>query len=204
MTRLTRNPGMTRTAPRRCDIEPMREPSTDRVYMRPLVRSDRAVVIEAIERSRESLRRWIPLEAQGETVHDYFDRLVEMGARGDQAGTAQRRAVFTHDDTFVGVVNLIKITRGLEWSAEVLAWFDAESRGQGLGTHAIGAMVDYACADLPIGLGLHKVLAHICVDNTASLTVATRLGFVPTGRSDVFEINGALLRHHEFVREQTS
>lgn len=204
MTRLTRKPGTTRTAPRRGEIVPMREPSTDRIYMRPLVRSDQGVVVEALERSRESLRRWIPLEAGHENVYDYFDRLVEMGAKGDRTGTAQRRAVFTHDDTFVGVVNLIKITRGLEWSAEVLAWFDVESQGQGLGTHAIGAMVDYACADLPIGLGLHKVLAHICVDNTASLNVATRLGFVPTGRSDVFEVNGALIRHHEFVCEQTS
>lgn len=183
----------------RREVVPMREPSTDRIYMRPLVRSDQGVFIDALRRSRESLRRWIPLEQLNEDEFDYFDRLVDMGAIGDHQGSAQRRGVFTHDDEFVGVVNLIKIDRGLEWSAEVIAWFDERLQGQGLGTHAIRAMIDYGCADVPVGLGLHTIRAHICMDNVASHTVATRLGFIPTGRTDLFDINGALIRHHEFI-----
>lgn len=203
MSLLNRKVGTTRKAAQRGEIVPMREPSTDRIYMRPLVRSDQGVFVEALERSRESLRRWIPLETRAENVYDYFDRLVEMGFKGEREGTAQRRAVFTHDDSFLGMVNLIKIDRGLEWSAEILSWFDVRAQRHGLGTHAIGAMIDYACADVPLGLGLHTVRAHICVDNTPSMTVATRLGFSATGNADVFEINGALLRHHEFVYAST-
>lgn len=173
---------------------------TDALTLRPLGYSDEAPFFEALERSRESLRRWIPLEASKQTASDYFKHQVQKAIEGDRSNTAYRRAVFLNDNTFVGMVNIIKIERGMEWTAEANWWIDSAHAGKGLGTKAIQAMLDHALADMPIGLGLHAIRAMICLDNPGSVRIAEKLGFTNTGDTDLLEVNNALIMHHEFTR----
>lgn len=173
---------------------------TDSLMLRPLGFADQSAFLKALERSRKPLRRWIPLEAKGQSASEYFHHQIEKAIQGDQSNTACRKAVFLDDNTFVGMVNLIKIERGMEWSAEINYWIDAEHAGKGLATKALEAMLDHAFADMPRGLGLHTVRAQICLDNPASVRVAEKLGFTNSGRTDLLEVNNALVMHHEFTR----
>lgn len=167
--------------------------------MRPLGYADESAFIEALNRSRSKLRRWIPLESQHETSSDFFHGLIQKTIQGDKTQTSFRRAVFLNDSTFAGMVNIIKINRGLEWTAEANWWIDSEHAGKGFGSTALQALIDHALTDMPLGLGLHTVRAMICLDNTASVRMAERLGFSNTGQSDLLKINDALVNHHEFT-----
>jgi len=185
---------------RRVAVEPHAALSTERVVLRPLGYGDEGVFLDALERSRERIRRWFPIEHPGETPRSYLRRLVERGVSADADGSACRRAVFTHGGEFVGMVNLIKIDRGMSWNAEINAWIGTDHAGRGLGAHAVGAAVDHALGELPVGLGLHEVRAWACLDNAPSVRLLGRLGFERTGVAELLEVNAALVRHHLFVR----
>ena len=174
--------------------------SANGLILRPLGYSDEAAFIKALNRSRLPLRRWIPLESQGDSASDYFHHQVIKAIQGDKSNTACRRAIFLDDNTFVGMVNLIKIERGMEWTAEVNYWIDNAHAGKGLATKALEAILDHAFANIPIGLGLHKVRAQICLDNPGSVRVAEKLGFTNSGYKDLLEVNDALIMHNEFTR----
>ncbi len=179
-------------------IEPRLELSTNQITMRPLGYADESVFIEALNRSRSELRRWIPLEADGESPSDFFHSQLQKTIQGDKSQSSFRRAVFLDDTSFVGMFNLIKIDRGLEWAAEVNCWIDSTVAGKGVGTLALQTIIDHALTDMPVGLGLHKVRAMICLDNTASERMVQRLGFSKTGNTDLLKINHALVMHNEF------
>lgn len=191
-TQLTRKPPV--------EVESHQAITTDALTLRPLGYADEAAFLEALNRSRLPLRRWIPLESKGQSASDYFHHQVEKAIQGDTTNTACRRAIFLKDNTFVGMVNLIKIERGMEWTAEANYWIDAAHAGKGLATKALEAILDHAFADMPIGLGLHTVRAQICLDNPGSVRVAEKLGFTNSGYKDLLEINEALVMHHEFTR----
>ncbi|MFK7759137.1 MAG: GNAT family N-acetyltransferase [Phycisphaerales bacterium] len=173
---------------------------SDSLILRPLGFADESAFIQAIERSREPLRRWIPLESQDESTSAYFHRQVKKAVEGDRSKTACRRAIFLGDNTFVGMVNIIKIERGMEWAAEANWWIDSSHAGKGLASQAIEALMDHAFAEMPLGLGLHKVRAMICLDNPASVRVAQKQGFKNSQQTDLLEVNDAMVMHHEFVR----
>ena len=197
-TATTQTAQLTRKAP--VEFESNQGLRTDTVMLRPLGYADEAAFVEALNRSRMPLRRWIPLEKSGETTRDYFHAQVHKALEGDKTKTACRRAIFLNDNTFVGMVNLIKIERGMEWTAEVNYWIDNKFAGKGLATKALEAILDHAFADMPMGLGLHQVRAQICLDNPGSVRVAEKLGFRNSGHKDLLEINDALIMHHEFIR----
>lgn len=187
---------------RRTPIEmaPKADLTTDRLVFRPLGYADQDAFLGALERSRASVRRWFPLERKGESSEAYFTRMVDLGVTSDQSHDAWRRGVFTDDGVFVGVANLIKIERGLAWSAEINTWIDETHRGKGYGREIVGHVTDHALGDLHMGMGLHEVRALVCLDNTPSKSLFTSLGYIQTGETDLFEVNEAVIRHHVFTR----
>ncbi len=197
-TATTQSSYTTRKAP--VEFESNQGLRTDELMLRPLGFADEAVFVEALDRSRLPLRKWIPLESKEQSTSEFFQSQVQKAIEGDQSNTACRRAIFLNDNTFVGMVNLIKIERGMEWTAEVNYWIDSKHAGKGLATKALQAMLDHAFAHMPIGLGLHQVRAQICLDNPSSVRVAQKLGFKNSGHTDLLEINDALIMHHEFTR----
>jgi len=181
-------------------LEPPADLSTERVVMRPLGYRDEAAFRAAVERSRPTLRPWFPLERRGESPADHARRVVESGIAGDADGSACRRGVFTYDGAFVGMVNLINIERGMSRRAEINFWIDDAHARRGAATHAVDAMAAHALTDLPTGLGLDELRAFVCLDNEPSRRLMDRLGFQCTDETDLLDINGALVRHHAFVR----
>ncbi len=184
------------------EVLPRQDLTTQRLVFRLLLPNDEASFIEAINRDRSNLRRWIPLTNENESDAHFFKRTMTKARIQDIEGTAWRRAAFleTGPDAgrFVGMFNLIKIERGLEWTSEANWWVDADLAGQGLATEGVQGMIDFARAEHPIGLGLHRVRAQICSDNPASVRIARKCGFTKTGTRDLLEINKALIAHDEY------
>lgn len=149
---------------------------TARMVLRPLREGDRAEFLRVLSISREHLARFSSLHRDGESDAQLFTRQLEMCRVGDERGTAWRRVGILDGGRIAGCFNLNTITRGLTFEADANWWMSADAVGQGLGTEGVAAMLDYALADLPSGLGLHKVQAAIMPSNSASLRLARHVG----------------------------
>lgn len=186
------------------EVLPRPDLTTERLTFRLLTPADRPAFIAALERSRDIVRRWIPINHEGESDAHYFERTMARARVQDIEGNAWRRAAFIdrgeHHGRFLGMFNLIKVQRGLEWTCEANWWVDDALTGRGYGSEAVMGMVDFALSEHPAGLGMHRVRALVCADNPASVRVASRCGFAPTGGRELLEINNALVHHDEFER----
>ncbi len=194
---------LTRVINRRpVEVLPKPELTTQRLVFRLLMPSDEASFIDAINQDRSNLRRWIPLTHEQESDAHFFNRAMTKARVQDIEGVAWRRAAFIESGPdagrFVGVFNLIKIERGLEWTSEANWWVDARFSGQGFASEAVQGMIDFALAEHPVGLGLHRVRAQICADNPGSVRIAHKCGFAKNGNRDLLEINKALVTHDEY------
>jgi len=194
---------MTRVINRRpVEVLPKPELTTQRLVFRLLTANDETAFIFAMNQNRENLRRWIPLTSENESDSHFFDRTMVKARVQDIEGAAWRRAAFIESGPdagrFVGMFNLIKIERGLEWTCEANWWINSELTGQGFATEAVQGVIDFGLAEHPVGLGLHRVRAQICADNPASVRVAQKCGFAKNGQRDLLEINKALVAHDEY------
>jgi RimJ/RimL family protein N-acetyltransferase len=184
------------------EVLPRPDMTTQRLVFRSLMPTDQEAFIDALQHSRSEVRRWIPVNHEGESDEHFFHRTMTRARLQDIEGGAWRRAVFIergeHAGRFLGMFNLIKIQRGLEWSCEANWWVDSRLGGQGFGSEATQGMIDHALAEHPMGLGLHVVRAFICADNPASIRLAQKCGFKPTGNRDLLDINKALVHHDEY------
>lgn len=190
---------MTRVINRRpVEVLPKPDLATQRLVFRLLQPNDEAAFIEAMNHSRYVLRRWIPLTREHESDSHFFERTMVKARVQDIEGVAWRRGAFLEDGQFVGMFNLIKIERGLEWTCEANWWVDAKLGGNGYASEAVQGMIDFGLAEHPMGLGLHRIRAQICADNPASVRVAQKCGFAKNGQRDLLEINKALVAHDEY------
>jgi RimJ/RimL family protein N-acetyltransferase len=170
------------------EVLPPVELSTDRLLFRPLSLADRRRVLDAVRHSRESLLGRIPLNRSGETDEAMFHRWVETGTEADSNRTAWRRAAFLESGVFVGIFNLIKLDFGLEWCCEAHWWIDRRFTGRGYASEGAQAIMVFATADRPVGLGMTAVRAMIQPNNHASIRVAERAGMRPTGRTELLPV----------------
>ena len=76
--------------------------------------------------------------------------------------------------TLAGVVGLYRVGNG---SADLGFWMDPAFRGQGLLTEACTAVLDFALAPAPEGLGLARIGWNAYAGNFGSARVAQKLGF---------------------------
>jgi [ribosomal protein S5]-alanine N-acetyltransferase len=180
------------------EVLPKADLTTQRMVFRLLNPGDLDAFKESLSASRSLVRRWIPVNHEHESDEHFFKRTMVKARVQDIEGVAWRRGAFLDDGSFVGMFNLIKIQRGLEWTCETNWWVDARMCGQGLASEAVQGMVDYALADHPVGLGMHRVRAMICADNPASVRVANKCGFRANGGRELLNINNALVAHDEY------
>ncbi len=169
----------------------------ERLLLRPLLASDRAEFLRVIRASREHLSRFSPLHMPGETDDDLFDRQLALTTEGEETGRACRRIALEHSGSIVGAFNLNAVRRGLACEGDANWWLAAGAGGKGYATEGLGALLAHAFADLPVGLGLHRVLAGIQTDNAASLRLAERLGFAKVGPGSTYLHAGGKWDLHE-------
>ncbi|HZW10837.1 MAG TPA: GNAT family protein [Phycisphaerales bacterium] len=150
---------------------------TPRLVLRPFRAADRDEFIRVVRESRDHLAEFSPLHMPGESDGELFARQLRLALEGDSTLNACRRAAFDESGRLVCAINLNSIRRGLTFEADANWWTGADALHRGYATEALGALLLHAFTDLPAGLGLHRVLAGIQPQNTASRRLAERLGF---------------------------
>ncbi len=151
---------------------------TPRLRLRPLNENDRSDFCAVYEQNRAHLERFLPLGSADQPSSEIFERQLDLTLAGDETGKAFRRiATDLETGAMVGAFNFVVIRRGLEWDADTSCWLAKGHTGRGLAAEGLGALLAYAFADLPTGLGIHAVNGFIAPDNTASQALAMGFGF---------------------------
>jgi [ribosomal protein S5]-alanine N-acetyltransferase len=165
---------------------------TARMLLRPLATSDREAFLAAARASRAELEPVMPLYQQDESDEAMFQRLLQLteAAARRRAAPCVRLVGVLNDGSIAGGFNINAITRGLEWQAEVNWWIATPLTGRGLATEGVSALVRFALAELPQGLGLHVVHAWVMRNNPASVRVAERAGFQRQGQEKSYISTG--------------
>lgn len=152
-----------------------------RVVLRPLEPADGDAWREVRRRNREWLEPWEPLPEPGspDLLRDAaaFRARCASAARQRHLDSAHPLAIFLHDGTLCGEINLSGIQRGPFQSAHVGYWVDQAHAGQGLVPEALVLVLRLAFE----GLRLHRVEVAIVPRNRASLRVVEKLGLREEG-----------------------
>lgn len=119
-------------------------------------------------------RRWTELPSPYDHGHavDFIERLAPQGLLD---GSMVAFTIADPDDGVLGVVSLHRLNDNL--GALVGYWVVPQARGRGVGTAALRALTGWSF-DV---VGLRRLEWRAAVGNTASLAVATNVGFQPEG-----------------------
>lgn len=162
-------------APRPLHVDSPGVLRTQRLSLRPLTSRDRNEFIRVIELDAAHLAP-LKFRRDGEPAADLFARQLILTEEGDRTGRAWRRAAFLGDGRLVGCFNLGEISRGLCFTGLASWWVSPDLSGKGYATEGVCALIDHAMMDLPLGIGLHVVRAHIQAGNVRSRDLAARVG----------------------------
>ncbi|GAA4940326.1 ribosomal-protein-alanine N-acetyltransferase [Nonomuraea thailandensis] len=140
------------------------------------------------EESAQLLARWMP----GGPIVTYADFERYM-SRFD--GPLNEGFLICLRDTgaIVGRVNVNNIIRGTHQSAMIGYSAYASTTGRGYMTEGLGLLVEHAFGEM----GLHRLEANIQPDNTPSLSLIKRVGFLREGYSPNFQFIDGAWRDHE-------
>lgn len=177
------------------------EIGTDRLIIRPWLDEDEGPATELISANRAHLMRWFPLNEPRESDRMYVARQIRRSREGDADGSCFRRLITLRGSGEpIGAINLNRITRGLEWSADANWWIAARHTRRGLAFETVSAVLRFAMVDQPSGLGLHVIHAGVCPDNEPGMALVQKLGFVIEPKlASHLHINGAWLRHETLI-----
>jgi len=145
--------------------------------LRPVEPGDRAEFLRVHETSRSIWEPWMPTLKPGETFEDLFNQMLQRREKELANDTGRPLAGFLADGSLAGFFSLSSIVRGVFWCAHAGWRVSADRMRQGLGSEGVTALLDFAFAPEPAGLGLHRVQANIIPSNTASIRLAEKLGF---------------------------
>ena len=175
---------------------PLQETSTDelstqRLRLRPLRRADVTALDAAIQETLPELVRWL---SWAKLTHDRQE--TRRYIRGARAAHAERRAFeFVVEDVAGGSLLGITSLHRIDWlrsSAGLGYWVRRSSWSKGVATEAALCLIDHAFTDL----GLNRLEMHIAPDNSSSLRVADKLGFLREGVARQSELLGDRFQDH--------
>jgi ribosomal-protein-alanine N-acetyltransferase len=154
--------------------------------------------------NRQHFKRWDPPQAPSwGTVADHEAALRE-GDEAFRSGRALRWWLVGADqaERVIGSVHLSNIVRGCFQSCHLGYAIAADREGQGLMTEALAAV---SAAAFSPAINLHRLQAAVQVDNSRSLALLERLGFVGEGLArDYLFIDGAWRDHRIFTLHSAS
>jgi ribosomal-protein-alanine N-acetyltransferase len=130
-------------------------------------------------RNEAHLAAWEPTRPSDFLTLAYWESVGRRALDEARNDWGHRFVAFRRDDParMVASINLSNIVRGVFGAAHLGYSVDAGEQGRGIGTEAVGAVVDFAFATLR----LHRVMANYQPSNERSGRLLRRLGFVPEG-----------------------
>ncbi|HEX6246907.1 MAG TPA: GNAT family protein [Nocardioidaceae bacterium] len=164
--------------------------------LRPLGMRDIRLWREVRARNRDWLAPWEATVPPGDqTAPATFRAMVRDLRRQAKAGRAMPFAV-TVEDVFAGQLTVSNIVGGSARWAQIGYWIDQRHAGKGVIPIAVAMAVDHCL----LGVGLHRVEVAIRPENTASLRVVHKLGFVEYGYAERYlHIDGDWRDHRLFA-----
>lgn len=150
---------------------------TPRLLLRPLEEGDRAAMVRLYENAGAHLASVLPLTDEGQSPESVFARQLELTREGEATGKSFRRIATNRTGVIIGAFNLVVIRRGFENYADVNFWLDPTRTGVGFAREGLLALLSYSLADMPEGLGLHRIDAWVQPINHASQKLLTKCGF---------------------------
>jgi RimJ/RimL family protein N-acetyltransferase len=142
-----------------------------RVLIRPLVEADTLALFEAVQASREQLRRrlaWVDAVKGPEDVAAFIRACQQSEGRSHVFGVLDRQS-----NALIGVASLERLETAHASKAQVSGWIRSDQQDRGLGTEALRLVCDHAFSRL----GLHRLYARIDPANRPSRKVFKKLRF---------------------------
>ncbi|WP_297800004.1 GNAT family protein [uncultured Brevundimonas sp.] len=167
------------------------------VVLRPPRPSDYLEWATIREASRDYLQPWEPAWSVDDLSRAAYKRRLQVYAREMELGTAYPFFVMdAQTNALVGAITLSNIRRGVAETGTLGYWIGQPYAGEGRGTAAVGAMLQFAFGDLK----LHRVEAACVPHNHASQRVLEKSGFRREGLAKAYlKINGLWADHILFA-----
>lgn len=130
-----------------------------------------AGLFEVISNDRETLSRWMPWAETTQSIND--ERQFIRYARAQITNYDLLLCTIIVDGQPVGMVDLHNINKQ-HHTAELGYWLSSEYQGQGVMTTAVNHLIAHAFTQM----GINKIILQADSENSKSIAVAHRLGFV--------------------------
>ncbi|MFJ3391010.1 MULTISPECIES: GNAT family N-acetyltransferase [unclassified Lysinibacillus] len=144
-------------------------------YLKLLDLSDVDELFALTDRSRDTLREWLPFVDDVKTVED-TERFVR-GAMQQYADNNGLQAGIYYEGKLAGVIGYHQVNWQHKWTS-IGYWLGNEFVGKGLVTNSMKAFIDYAFNYLT----LNRIEVRVAVGNIRSRTIPKVLGFHEEGR----------------------
>jgi ribosomal-protein-serine acetyltransferase len=138
--------------------------------LRQMEERDAPTVLEAIDRNRADLRRWLVWVDRNTSLDDTLTFIRSEAAK--HSATGEIAAGVWFEQQFAGAVGTHVIDR-LNRKVEIGYWLGQSFRGRGIMTDACRALVAYCFRELD----LNRVEIRCAAGNLASRAIPARLGF---------------------------
>jgi RimJ/RimL family protein N-acetyltransferase len=165
---------------------------SNRLYIRPCLPGDGKIVHEAISRSRDELKIWLPFAKEDRTVEE-----VEDGIRQSYAEFIKRTDLRLHiflkgTNEFVGSTGFHRINWDIP-KVEIGYWLDTGYTQKGYMREAVQTLTTFAFDTLQV----NRVEIRCDEENIVSRKIPEKLGFVLEGilRNDGVGITETKLRN---------
>jgi [ribosomal protein S5]-alanine N-acetyltransferase len=167
-----------------------------RVGLRPLAMSDRRAWQEIRARNVEWLKPWEATVPPGDTTAPKTFRGLVHDLRRQARDLRALPFALTVDDKFAGQLTVSNIVGGSARFASMGYWIDRVHAGHGYVPTAVAMACDYCLFEMD----LHRIEIAIRPENSASLRVVEKLGFVEVGYAPRYlHIDGDWRDHRLFA-----
>jgi len=161
------------------------------VRLEPLRRRHAPELFALVDRNRDHLRQWLPW-VDSHTSIENTRSLIEAGEMQQVLDNGCLWGVFNAQGVLAGLVDL----QWIQWQHQAASlgyWLGAEFQGQGLMTAALRLVCRFVFEELE----LNRLELSIACENTRSLALVKRVGFVQEGMRREYErLNGRFLDHY--------
>lgn len=160
---------------KKMNIYQLKEIETPRLIIRPVRLGDKKEINQAINRSLDTLQRWMPWAKDPSLVTTLeFCKQADIGWKTQNMVEFPMVAIHKETKKIISASGFNERSDLTKPYYEIGYWIDKDYQGQGLVTELVNALTRYAL----IALKAVRVQISTQVENTKSIAVAKRCGYV--------------------------
>ncbi len=165
---------------------------SERLYIRPCLPGDGKIVHEAIVRSKEQLKMWLPFAKEERTVDEVEDGIRQSYAEFIKRTDFRLHIFLKETDELIGSTGFHRV----DWEipkVEIGYWLDTRHTRKGYMREVVQTLTTFAFDTLQV----NRVEIRCDEKNIASRRIPEKLGYVLEGtlRNDDVSVSGPELRN---------